>query len=286
MTRCEGVNLNTIGPMIFSSDYLSVFHDEVRKTIWIDLHGKERPICTNSLMKDFYSCAKQIESGEIICDFLVITSTATLGFGLGGDFDFFVDSLKKRNEKELRQYAHDAVEAVYRLNSGMLAKNPVVTIALTRGYALGGGFEMALATDVTIAETSTIFGFPEIRFNLFPGMGGMHFVHQRTGNAKLGEILMMSGDRISAEKAKEYHLIDHVVPDGDGVDFVKKYIDTWSKRINGLRLILNAKKEVIRVEKSSLLRVTDSWANGVMHLSEYDVNHMIKLSNSQKKKRA
>ena len=48
---------------------------------------------------------------------------------------------------------------------------PFTTISLVQGDALGGGFEAALCGDIIIAEKQARFGFPEVLFNLFPGMG-------------------------------------------------------------------------------------------------------------------
>jgi DSF synthase len=47
----------------------------------------------------------------------------------------------------------------------------VITASLVQGRALGSGFECALASDVIVAETGARMGFPEVLFNLFPGMG-------------------------------------------------------------------------------------------------------------------
>ena len=59
----------------------------------------------------------------------------------------------------------------------------VTTVALLEGDALGGGFECALSCDVVIAEKHVKAGFPEVLFNMFPGMGGMSFLARRVGRA-------------------------------------------------------------------------------------------------------
>ena len=57
----------------------------------------------------------------------------------------------------------------------------MTTIALLEGDALGGGFESALSCDVVIAEKHVKAGFPEVLFNMFPGMGGLSFLSRRVG---------------------------------------------------------------------------------------------------------
>lgn len=277
------MDLSVVGTKVFQSAYMSLYHDIARETYWFDLHGDGRPVCTQALMNEFLSYARMIETGELRCKFVVVTSSAKLGFGVGGDFDFFVEALTTKNFEALKLYAHSAVEAVYRLNNGMLSPTPVTTFALTRGQTLGGGFELALASDFLVAEDSSIFGFPEIRFNLFPGMGGMHFVHQRTQSVKLAEKLMISGQTMDVLTAESNGLVDYVVGDTKGIKYINSLIDCWLHAYNGVGLIVDAKREVAGIPKESLLRVTDKWAEGLTRLTDANVKHIQRLSVAQKR---
>ena len=87
-------------------------------------------------------------------------------------------------------------------------------IAALAGYVLGGGFELALACDLRIADRTAKFGFPEAGVGSMPGAGGTQRLTRLAGLAAAME-LMFSGDRISADEAYRLGLVNRVVADGD-----------------------------------------------------------------------
>ncbi len=88
----------------------------------------------------------------------------------------------------------------------------IPVIAAVRGYALGGGFELALMCDMIIASENAVFGFPEIKLGLMPGLGGTQMLTKIIGT-KIASELIMTGDFISAEKALSFGIVNKVVKD-------------------------------------------------------------------------
>jgi enoyl-CoA hydratase len=86
------------------------------------------------------------------------------------------------------------------------------TIAAVNGFALGGGTELVLCTDIRIAARSARFGLPEINLGLFPGAGGSQRLLRQVSPCKAKE-LMFTGDRITADAAERLGLINRVVDD-------------------------------------------------------------------------
>jgi enoyl-CoA hydratase len=86
------------------------------------------------------------------------------------------------------------------------------TIAAVNGFALGGGTELVLCTDIRIAARSARFGLPEINLGLFPGAGGSQRLLRQVSLCKAKE-LMFTGDRITADAAERLGLINRVVDD-------------------------------------------------------------------------
>jgi crotonobetainyl-CoA hydratase len=87
------------------------------------------------------------------------------------------------------------------------------TIAAVNGTALGGGTELALASDLVVACESATFGLPEVKVGLFAAAGGVfRIVHQLPRKVALEMVL--TGDPISAAEAAKWGLINQVVPDG------------------------------------------------------------------------
>lgn len=82
-------------------------------------------------------------------------------------------------------------------------------IAAVSGYALGGGFELALMCDILVADESAKFGFPEITLGLMPGMGGTQKL-PRLINSKTAFQKIILGETFNATQALNYGLIDHI----------------------------------------------------------------------------
>ncbi|MDW8140960.1 MAG: 3-hydroxyacyl-CoA dehydrogenase/enoyl-CoA hydratase family protein [Candidatus Bipolaricaulota bacterium] len=86
---------------------------------------------------------------------------------------------------------------------------PKPVIAAIDGFALGGGLELALACDFRVASQRSEVGQPEIHLGLIPGGGGTQRLLRLVGPARAKEICML-GERLSAEQAAHWGLIDHV----------------------------------------------------------------------------
>lgn len=91
------------------------------------------------------------------------------------------------------------------------------TIAAVNGTALGGGTELALASDLVVAEERAKFGLPEVKRGLIAGAGGVFRIAEQLPR-KVAMELLFTGDPMSAADALKWGLINQVVPDGTVVD--------------------------------------------------------------------
>ncbi|MEX0729620.1 MAG: enoyl-CoA hydratase/isomerase family protein [Aquisalimonadaceae bacterium] len=104
--------------------------------------------------------------------------------------------------------------------AAMFRELPHVTkpvIAVVEGYALGGGFELALLSDMIVAGKKAMFGLPETRLGIMPGGGGTQTLPRIIGRP-LAKELMWTGRRLSADEALAYRLVNHVAPQGEALE--------------------------------------------------------------------
>jgi len=97
-------------------------------------------------------------------------------------------------------------------------------IAKIDGLCLGAGFEVALACDLRLATERSTFGFPEIDLGLIPGGGGTQRLLRLVGPARTKE-LVYRGNRISAERAEEWGIINRAVPAEEFEETVATFVD-------------------------------------------------------------
>jgi enoyl-CoA hydratase / 3-hydroxyacyl-CoA dehydrogenase len=104
----------------------------------------------------------------------------------------------------------------------LIEQAPVPVVAAIHGYCLGGGLEIALACDLRIATREAQLGFPEVNLGLLPGGGGTQRA-PRLISAGRARWLVMSGERIPAETAEAWGLVEFVVDDLD--DGIARYVE-------------------------------------------------------------
>ncbi|SDN32706.1 short chain enoyl-CoA hydratase [Actinacidiphila guanduensis] len=134
----------------------------------------------------------------------VLTSSAPRAFCAGAD-------LKERNSltdaELLRQRPQS--RAAY---TGVL-ELPMPAIAAVGGFALGGGYEIALACDVIVADETAVVGLPEVSVGVIPGGGGTQLLPRRVGAARAAE-LVFTARRVPAAEALSLGMVDQLVPAG------------------------------------------------------------------------
>jgi enoyl-CoA hydratase len=176
---------------------LDVTHDDAVATIRIDrppANAVDPP-----MIQEFLAVLGPLV-GDTAVRCIVITGTGRF-FVAGADIAVMRD-LSAANQARMRRWIE-----VQRMIE--LAPKPV--IAGLNGHALGGGAELSLACDLRILSSAGSFGFPEIALGLFPGAGGSQRLPRLVG-PHLAKRLMISGERLSPERALELGLVDRVVP--------------------------------------------------------------------------
>lgn len=101
-----------------------------------------------------------------------------------------------------------------------IEKNKKIIIAAVNGYALGGGFELVLSCDLVIASSGVKMGLPEIHLGLLPGGGGTQRLSRLIGRNR-AKYYILSGKRMTSEKAEELGIVQTVCPPEELIETAK-----------------------------------------------------------------
>lgn len=212
--------------------------------------------------------------------YMVLASSIPNIFNLGGQLALFRKLIRNEDRHGLTHYAKMCIDAMAsRIKHCNL---PLVTISLIQGDALGGGFEAALTSDIIFAEHSSKMGFPEILFNLFPGMGAYSFLARKIGTVQ-AEKMILSGKLYGAEELHELGLVDVLVEDGQGEEAVYDYVAKQARRSNGYIGVQKTRQRFNPVTYQELIDITGIWVDTALQLNEKDLKVMDRFVRSQQK---
>jgi len=201
-------------------------------------------------------------------------------FNLGGDLTLFRTAILGRDRNQLIGYGKKCVENLFPWHRN--CDLPMTTFSLVQGDALGGGFEAALSATVVVAEESARMGFPEVLFNLFPGMGAYSFLCRKVGRRTADE-LITSGTLYGARQLFDLGVVDVLTPDGTGEAAIYSYVRKHSKAANGRRGYERVRNEVSPISLDELMRIVEIWADSALKVQDRDLKMMERLVRAQQR---
>jgi len=195
----------------------------------------------SALLDEFSHALAEIKKREDI-KVLVLTGAGDKAFVAGAD----ITELATFNALEARLFGQKGQDVI-----NTLQELPMPVIAAVNGFALGGGSEIALASDFIYAATNAKFGFPEINLGLIPGFGGTQRAPRSVGMSRAKE-LIFTGKMISAEEAAEMGMVNKVcLPDSLMEEVLKTATLMASKGAVSLRAAKKAVNNGMDVDLAS-----------------------------------
>ena len=272
-----------------SHQHLEYHIEADTQALWCYMNPEPRPCFSYALLDNMASLQKMIEKR---CDpdlspveehfrYVVLGSKTPGVFSLGGDLELFARLIKAGDRQALHSYAVKSIEVLY--SHSVNYDRPMTTIAILEGDAIGAGFETALSCDVIVAERQSKMGFPEVLFNLFPGMGAYSFLARRLDPARI-EKMILSGTIYSAEEMYEMGLVDILVDEGEGEVAVREYIRKAKRSRNAREAIYRVRHCINPVTFQELLDIVEIWVDTAMQLNAINLRTMQRLVRAQEKK--
>ena len=271
----------------FFSEQLSAFFDREQHAMWLRWNPTPRPNFNPDLLRDLDRYCRFIThtGGEVDCggesapvEYAILASKVPGVFNLGGDLSLFTKLIDSQDRDGLLGYGKACVDVLYRNYIGH--ELPITTISLIQGECLGGGFEAALSSDLLVAERQARFGFPEILFNLFPGMGAYSFLERKVGKPAT-ENLITSGKMYSADDMLAMGVVDLVVDQGRGEAEIAGFIRSRSRSRNAMAGLAAARRRVHKLDYEELIGVVEVWVDTALNLSHRDLKLMQRLVSRQ-----
>jgi enoyl-CoA hydratase/carnithine racemase len=240
------------------SEFLRVERTPPVATVWIDRQAKMNTM-TVAMRHEFPAIFQALDADDAV-RVVVVRGAGGKAFSAGGDVAEFLTLAPA----DLEQWGDT-------LSWAERCRKPV--IAAIDGYTMGAGLELALACDFRIATRRSEFAFPEVRLGMIPGSGGTQRAARLIGMTR-AKLFMMTGQRISAERAEAWGLITQCVDD-DGLDravdaLARDLADKPPVALRTLKVVLNrgadaALETALELERKAYawLRSTHDYAEGV-----------------------
>ncbi|HSR02897.1 MAG TPA: crotonase/enoyl-CoA hydratase family protein [Methylophilaceae bacterium] len=263
--------------------------DDEYGVIWSIMHPAPRPCFNKVCLTELLHHQKQIRKNNGLVsekgktkqiNYHVFSSNIDGIFNLGGDLSIFKQLILAKDRDGLLEYAELCIDNVWTFYN---MQEPVTTISLVQGQAMGGGFEAALSAHIMIAERSAVMGLPEVLFNLFPGMGALSFLSRKIGLPE-AERLVRSGKTYTAEELYKIGVVDVLAEDGQGEFAMNNWIKRNHKALNSNQAITRAAQRVNPLNYEELYDITLTWVNAALNLDERNLKVMERLIRAQNTK--
>ena len=183
------------------ADLKNILTEEKSGVLYLTINREDKMNALNfATLEELKEIFEQVVDNRSI-KAVIITGSGEKAFVAGAD----ISEIATLNEVNARKFAENGQEIFAMIEN---CHKPV--IAVTNGFTLGGGCELAMACHMRIAVANAKFGQPEVNLGIIPGYGGTQRLTYLIGRSKANE-LMMTGDMIGAEEAKNLGLVNHVL---------------------------------------------------------------------------
>jgi DSF synthase len=251
--------------------HVSTRYDAAHGALWVFLRPGHRACFSFELLEDLRrfqhgveTLAERSEEERDAVRYVILASSTPGVFNFGGDLSLFSRCVKERDAVTLRKYAVACIDVIYRHIVGYGL--PLTTLSLVQGDAL----------------RRALMGFPEVLFNLFPGMGAYNLLQRRIGVLQT-EKALLSGKMYRAEELHAKGLVDVLAEDGEGERKVYEFIVRQAGKDRAAAGVHQVRRRLAPVRYEQLLEVADIWVDTALRMGPRELRMMEKLVRAQER---
>ena len=264
-----------------SYKYIQLLWNQELRLLRVSMNVRPIQCYSLAVMAELQRACDDISAHPGLVRHYVMTSDVPGVFNFGGDLSLFVLLVRARDLESLKLYGRRCIDLVWWVEQA--AERDIRTTVLVEGDTLGGGLESVLPFQQIIFERSAQAGFPEVLFNLFPGMGAWNFTIRRAGFAVANEMIL-SGKLYSAQELLSRGLVDHVVDDGEGEAAIETIVRSVDARQRGMLAALRARSMTVPITYEAMSQIVAHWAETALTLTDRDLRLMERLAKAQMRK--
>src|SRR6202163_1306687 len=178
----------------------------------------DQPPCNEigtEMLEELEAFVPVLEAAAENASAVIVYSKQPAGFSAGADLRELYAAALTRTAEERVEGVREFLERIHWVLNKIDAVG-ITTIAAVHGVVFGGGFELALACDLIVADKMARFCFPELRLGLIPGFGGIPRLKRDLGNGGVRDLLL-TGRSVNASKAQQIGLVSQVVGEGEAL---------------------------------------------------------------------
>ncbi len=179
------------------------------------LHRQPNNEIGSATLEELERFVEALQAAEGQAHAVIIHSALPSGFSAGADLRELYRRMQELPQAERMAGLRDFLKRIHKVMNALDA-SPLTTIAAVHGVTFGGGFELALACDLIIADKMARFCFPELRLGLIPAFGGIPRLKRDLGNALVRDLLL-TGRSINATRAHAVGLVSQVTAEGQAL---------------------------------------------------------------------
>lgn len=262
---------------------ISLSYEGEHKLLWITMRPEPKPVLTLSLIESIRAVQNAVwdiwaRTPDRPVLYMAVRSRGRV-YSLGGDLDFYLDCLARNDRGGLAHYARVASDVILMSRNGL--NGSVITLSNVHARVMGGGTDSARGCNVMVAEEGATFSYPEVNYNHFP-ISAVPILSRHAGPIE-AERILLSGREYSAPEFLDRGVIDALVPQGGGEEWIRRYAAGTMATHSARCAVIAAFNQQSGDLSAALTTAAAAWVSHIMSLQPLEISKLQRIAAAQER---